>query len=266
MNQTHDIIVPLEDVLAPLAQADMLLWLAGWLRPPRPALEPQPTAEQLKSLLDTAALSAQPQLHDRLLHLLAAAAVTTPAELRFEYHRLFDAGINCPVNESAYIRRDKGAILGDISGFYYAFGFACSPDAAEKPDHLACELEFIARLLILLSQARHADLPEAFELTRQALADFAGDHLSEWLLPFCSRLEATTHLPAHAALASSLAVTWQAIVRYYGFPPCSDAHNASDIPAEPESPYECDMSTVTEPAGRGPVNLSLRGHPLPAPQ
>ena len=50
-----------------------------------------------------------------------------------EHNRLFEGGVTCPPNETAYVRRDKGVILADINGFYRAFGFEPAEDAARNP-------------------------------------------------------------------------------------------------------------------------------------
>ncbi|MCC6682646.1 MAG: molecular chaperone TorD family protein [Phycisphaeraceae bacterium] len=240
-----------------LAQADLLLWAAQWLRLPRED-RPAPLDEtDCTALLDAGGLCPAPLL-TRALHAIEQARQETPiSQWMREYHRLFEAAMACPVNEASYVRRDKGAILGDICGFYNAFGFHPSSDQGDRPDHLACELEFVALLLVMLAQAHERQESESLQVTRQAMEVFAADHLDAWLALFCEYLAATTTLPLYERLADLLHAAWEAIVQTLSLPRA--AQPAADTPlAEPDSPYECGMADVA------PVGLQVHGRPLPA--
>jgi TorA maturation chaperone TorD len=239
-----------------LARADLLLWVAQWLRPPagdRPA--PLDEADRA-ALLAAAGLSHAPQL-TRALHAIEQARRETPIpEWTREHHRLFEAALACPVNEASYVRRDKGAILGDICGFYNAFGFRPASDHGDRPDHLACELEFVALLLVMLAQAHERQASEALDITRQAIEAFAADHLDPWLPLLCEYLSATTALPLYERLAELLYAAWEAIVEALSLPRAAVA--AADTPlAEPDSPYECGL------ADAAPIGVQVHGQPLP---
>ncbi len=105
--------------------------------------------------------------------------------------------------ECAYVRRDRGAILGDIAGFYKAFGVAQS-GLDRRPDQLASELEFLGLLLLLAVRAEHEGNAEATEITSEAADDFWRDHLGEWCALPAARAQI---LPAPAWLRATLEAT-----------------------------------------------------------
>ncbi|MEX1015964.1 MAG: molecular chaperone TorD family protein [Phycisphaeraceae bacterium] len=263
MTHTNATRAPESDVTACLAQADLMLWLAGWLRPSMAQPDGRPTRGELQALIDATGL-AEPHLFEHVATLHESGQATSSADYRHEHHRLFDAGIACPINESAYVRRDKGAIIGDVCGFYRAFGFQPAAESGDKPDHLACELEFVAMLLLLRAHAQQAGVSEQAQLTEQALADFASDHLDAWLLSFCSRLEATTRLPACTALAQALPVIWQAMSSHHGLLR-AEGIDVSEPGVEPESPYSCGMLPASEMVTPATVELRVDGQPQPSP-
>lgn len=176
---------------AMLARADVLLLLAGLLREAGHVTLPT-TTETLQML--RAAGMERDGLPEAVETLVEAARATSVESWRREYHRLFEGAIACPVNEAAYIRRDKGALLADISGFYRAFGLDLASGTGERVDHLRCELEFVAMLLFLMAQARDRGEAEHERVTVDAMRRFAADHLGEWLSSFCAHLRGTTEL------------------------------------------------------------------------
>jgi len=153
-----------------------------------------------------------------------------------EYHRLFEGSVACPINESGFIRRDKGAILSDIAGFYRAFGFNISQKTGEKADHLIGEIEFVVILLIMLAMTSE---PEKTRTTHEALSAFSFDHLGEWLPSFCDCLTQTTVLPIYQHLAQLLQSTWSGIVAINHLP-CRE-RNMEGLPEKDGTPYECGM-------------------------
>jgi TorA maturation chaperone TorD len=199
-----------DPVLAAMAQADVLLLLASLFREPS-----RETAERLRFAAE--------QQDDLLInagsrnrvawcrHLATVARQLEPpglSQVSASHNRLFDGRTYCPINETAYISRDKGAILASIAGFYRAFGFEPKPHAREKADDLVSELEFVAMLLVMMGNALEQDRKEDAETCREALRSFASDHLGEWLVPFCDRLEETADLAFHYSAAQLLSAAW----------------------------------------------------------
>ncbi len=218
-----------------LAQADLVFLLADLLRPPRPAGERWESAGQsLDELMITAGLQ-DPALAAAMEETLRQAAATPPAAWSGEYHRLFEGRLMCPPNESAYIRRDKGAILADICGFYRAFGFDFRPEIAEKPDHIVTELEFCG---ILLAMRAGAASVEQDEVTREALISFAETHLGEWLPWLAARLQLTAQLPVYQQIANALAAVWSALSAAHGLR-AAPSGPMGQPEEEPDEPYDC---------------------------
>ena len=123
--------------VAMLAQADLFLLLAEMLGPPASW-----TAEREVLPGDATALAEQAGLSDvtPLMDAIAEWNSVDPESAATEHCRLFDGPLTSPPNETIYVRRDKGAVLSDIAGFYRAFQFDLSGEFGEKHDHILAEL------------------------------------------------------------------------------------------------------------------------------
>ena len=90
--------------------------------------------------------------------------------------------------------------MSDVAGFYAAFGAEASGPDADRPDPVACELEFLS-FLALRGLAARMDGPEAeAEICQDAEDAFLHDHLGRWLGAFCDRVADTTPSPLYSAL------------------------------------------------------------------
>jgi TorA maturation chaperone TorD len=138
------------------------------------------------------------------------------------------------------VRRDKGAILADIAGFYKAFGFQLAENTSEKVDHLICELEFVVLLLIMLAKAREENLTEGYSVTYDALAAFCHDHLGEWLELFCQQLTQMTVLPVYQQIAKMIQRAWSGVMTVNHLP--IPESSLPEIATEEGTPYECGMA------------------------
>lgn len=224
-----------------LAQADLVLLLAELLAGPVSAL---PTEDELSHLLACARLG-DDALRDAMFDLLKLAGETREDDWRDAQARLFEGATPCPLNETAYIRRDKGVILADINGFYLAFGFELRSGRDDKCDHILAELEFAA---LLLSMSALADDDEHRGITLDALKAFAADHLSEWLALFTSRLQSISLLPLHQSLSRALLLSWNALAARHDFPPSSPPAHFSlpqleEAPASEDALWECNPNS-----------------------
>jgi len=224
-----------------LAQADLLLLAARLCGPPGRwwSAEERPVPSDLEALAAQSGLARQPSGTELLLGAVAAAASAEPTAATAEYHRLFDASQACSPNETAYVRRDKGAILADIAGFYRAFGFAPARESGEKHDHVATELQFAALLLVLLARAEAAGAVDDARVAQEALASFAVDHPGQWLGAFAARLRAVSACEPYPALARLVAATWETVRAANRLPPASGADDGPD--EQPGTPYECGL-------------------------
>lgn len=245
-----------------LAQADLLLLSARLLGPPwkLPGDALDLSAESVEQLAERAGAEHDNPLRLTLQNVVHDAAALDADEWADEHNRLFEGSVICPVNETAYVRRDKGAILADIQGFCGAFGFAIAPDVGEKADHMVGELELVAMLLVMLADARHRADDEAAQVTEQALSAFAADHLGEWLCAFCERLRQAARLPLYRHAADLLEQTWRTVTVRQSLP--APEASAPYPPTDDDgTPYECDMTDASPT-----INVSVRGAPLMRPQ
>lgn len=192
-----------------------------------------PTEDDVRELCSRAAL---PTTAARALR---AAVIVDEAAGAADRARLFDGPTACPPNETAWIRRDKGHLIGDIAGFYRAFGFRVATDAGEKADHIVAEIQFVAILLAMIARAAEAGESEHETVARQALAAFASDHVGAWIEPFCERLAATAEREEHRALALALVGVWSSVVGAAEIA-TADAVPEGPPPGDDGTPYECD--------------------------
>jgi DMSO reductase family type II enzyme chaperone len=118
---------------------------------------------------------------------LALAVEPPPARAALEaaYGRLFGhtARGEAPPYETEYGEDSlfqPQREMSDLGAFYRAFGLRVSPTAHERPDHIACECEF----LLVLARKEARALAAGDEPTSQATGDaarlFLRDHLGRW--------------------------------------------------------------------------------------
>jgi TorA maturation chaperone TorD len=221
-----------------LAQADLLLLIADLFRPPEKIrhflgnLE----ASNLTMLIKATGLAQPTRLSEQLHTAITIAGQANQDEWSGCYRLLFDGSIICPVNEAGYIRRDKGAIIGDVCGFYKAFGWTAVEKTGERPDHLLVELEFAAMLLVMSARAESR---EQAEVAESALASFTRHHLSDWIIVFCNQLKLSTSYPVLVEAANLLELVWPELVKWHRWIVDPSPASTAGICGEPENPYEC---------------------------
>ncbi len=227
------------------AQADLVALTADMLRPPeRGPQKPSWTSltgHEQSELLHATALSElltpnEYTLHHLLDDVIQHARGTSLEEWSDEYWRLFDGATLCPIHQASYIRRDKGAILGDVAGFYRAFGWRYNAASGDRPDHLICQLEFVT---IALAMAAHAPGDDERLVTLEGLSSFARTHVHDWLPSFCCQLCETTRLPLFGAISNWLMRMWQTLswANHWQFEMQSGERARPLI--EQDNPYEC---------------------------
>jgi TorA maturation chaperone TorD len=226
------------DNITLLAQADLLLFIAQMFAPPSAEMQNMLEIEvpDIKELLQKSGISEPNRLEEIFQQIRQQAQTINLDVWAGEYNRLFETNVACPINETGIIRRDKGVILADITGFYNAFGFKLSEEASEKADHLTGELEFVALLLVMLAQTQDE---EALRITHNALSSFSFDHLGDWLPTFCERLTDTTFLPIYQHLAQLLQMAWSEIVAINHLP--MPEREINELAEDDGTPYECSM-------------------------
>lgn len=185
---------------------------------------------------NSAAASARPSPHSALADVHRCAQALELQAWSDEYWRMFDGATACPLNQASYIRRDKGTILGDLSGFYRAFGFRGGTAHGERPDHLLCQLEFLGMLLALASQASDSDQRD---VVMHALSSYAREHMHDWLPSVCWQMCEQAEIEYFAAVAQWLMVLWEALAELHAWPADRLPDQHMQPITDPENPYEC---------------------------
>ena len=83
--------------------------------------------------------------------------------------------------------------MGDLMGFYNAFGLAVNVQKHERPDHVSCECEFLSFLALKEAYALEHEDTAMLEETRKAERLFLHDHLARFLPAFANKLVRATN-------------------------------------------------------------------------
>jgi TorA maturation chaperone TorD len=145
---------------------------------------------------------------------LQAISARTTGELSSAYWRLFGhttRGLVCAF-ETEYGPENnfqQPQQLADLAGYYLAFGLRPRLTVETRPDHIACECEFMD--FLSRKQARFLDRPadgqsleETLTTTDCAVKSFLRDHLGRFGRAFAARLASEDHDGFYAALAGVL--------------------------------------------------------------
>jgi DMSO reductase family type II enzyme chaperone len=197
-----------------LALARSALWeaLALGLRPP--------TDETVARLIAGGAPRALADIagclderDDGLAALVMALAVDpapTLEALELAYGRLFGhtARGAAPPYETEYGEDSLWAPqreMSDLGGFFRAFGLRLDPRAHERPDHVACECEFMLALARREARALAVGDAAMAETSARAARLFLRDHLGRWAPALGTRLAQLDPAHFHGALGRLLA-------------------------------------------------------------
>ena len=115
------------------------------------------------------------------------------SDLQSEHRRVFSNVItlDCPPYETLFGNDHVFAqshVMGDISGFYKAFGVEMSKDIHERLDHLSVEFEFMHFLAYKESYSLCHDGPEKTQIVVDAQKKFVKNHIGRWVPLFCRML------------------------------------------------------------------------------
>lgn len=243
---------PCPETVDLLAQADLLLLLSEMLSPPAAwptAAERSFDTHDIDELAQLSGIGRIPFGTESLRDAATAWARTDRLQAVTEHDRLFDGPMICAPNETIFVRRDKGAVLADIAGFYHAFGFEIAEDFREKHDHILAELQFTALLVVLLARSAEEGQAEPAEVTLDALKNFLQDHLGVWVGAFAERLESASILPLYVAVARALAAAWLALKNQHDVEVPELSYPAA---TNPGTPYECGLCAAAEDDSRAP--------------
>ncbi|HLE99057.1 MAG TPA: molecular chaperone TorD family protein [Gaiellaceae bacterium] len=157
------------------------------------------------------------------------------------YHRLFGGTVLVAPYEGSYeldpIR--QGREMADVAAFYRAFGAEAHGPAAERPDHVGCELEFLAFLELRRLRAIDEDDQDGVELLEGIAASFLCDHPGRWLPTFFAAVhEAAEHAPVYRTLAALGARTVADELERRGLEPTPLPHRHERVAVERDA-FEC---------------------------
>jgi TorA maturation chaperone TorD len=115
------------------------------------------------------------------------------SDLQAEHRRVFSNVItlDCPPYETLFGNDHvfgQAHVMGDIAGFYKAFGVELSKDIHERMDHLSVELEFMHFLAYKESYARCHDGADKTQVVVDAQKKFVKDHIGRWVPLFARML------------------------------------------------------------------------------
>jgi len=159
-----------------------------------------------------------PSLLTNYFPLLSSLSSLSAFEFQAEHRRVFGPIIpqDCPPYESEYGKAHifrQAHDMGDIAGFYRAFGLEVSDEAKERLDHISIELEFMHFLTYKEAHAlKHHGIEKA-EICREAQMKFLKDHLGKWV-PLFTRLLSKKAL---AGFYNDLAKFLEDFISFEGF-------------------------------------------------
>lgn len=188
------------------------------------------------------------ELSGRLEALMARRRSASPDELTRGYAVLFghSAQGTCPLYETEYGECDEGLQqphqLGDLSGFYAAFGLVPSRRIHERMDHVSIECEFLAFLYQKESYALSLDSPERLDVTVDAERKFLRHHLGRWAPAFSRRVLEQAGDGFYGKVASFAVDLLTADCRFHGVGTGPEQLHLRKIPDDPEDTYTCPMS------------------------
>jgi DMSO reductase family type II enzyme chaperone len=179
-----------------LCRATLYSALALGFRPPT-----EETLKRLTSEENQPALTEAAAMLDRdgaaelasAARLLAAAEHSSVNALGGTFHRLFGhtARGGVPPYETEYGTEalfQQPQEMGDLMGFYRAFGLTLNAREHERADHISCECEFASFLALKEAYALEHEENAMLEETRKATRLFLRDHLGRFAPAFSKKL------------------------------------------------------------------------------
>jgi TorA maturation chaperone TorD len=168
-------------------------------------------------------------------------------DLQAEHRRVFSNVItlDCPPYETLFGNDHVFAqshVMGDIAGFYRAFGVELSKDIHERLDHLSVEFEFMHFLAYKESYALCHDGIEKTQIVVDAQKKFVKHHIGRWVPLFCRMLTKKADTGFFRLIADMTADWMEFETAYLGVTP--QPYNETDYrPATFNAPegqtYEC---------------------------
>lgn len=238
-----------------LARADVYRVLAAVFRDPdEPAADDELELRTLRSAAQRLGSSVTPA---------AWAAIRRIArrDARADEHRVIFGHVvahGCPPYETEFGRRHvfgQSQELGDIRGFYEAFGVR-PRTGGERPDHVACELEFLALLALKEAIAVAGADDQRQQLCHDAARHFLQDHPGRWVRALAARIVQRAPASGYAAAAAIAAtLLGEHALELGAIPVLLDPDDLIPIVEEPDGfTFECGVDVAAgdlAPPGSG---------------
>lgn len=135
--------------------------------------------------------------------LVATAESLDHDELAAEYEEVFGGAVRCSPYAGSYDADPfrQARRMADLAGLYRAFGAELGGPAAERADHVGCELEFLAYLGLRHCAAVERGLDEERTIYERAERVLLEEHLGAFLPALAADVRATTRAPFYLAAA-----------------------------------------------------------------
>lgn len=146
-----------------------------------------------------------------------------PDVLESEFVRTFGHTIpkEYPPFESEYTAAQtfqQTVVLGDIAGFYSAFGLRLAAGTGERADALSVELEFLHFLAVQAAHVLAKGTDEQATVVGEATRAFLGEHVAVWAPSFARRLREKGGSPLYGSLATLLEAWLRADLALHAIP------------------------------------------------
>ena len=166
--------------------------------------------------------------------------------LKPEYTELFLTRMFCPPTETIYGKHSFNTpnILGDISGYYKAFGFTLSDKAHVPHDNIAVELEFMSFLELKIAYALEQENVENLDICLTAKKRFLAEHIGRWIWLFGTNLTDRSKEEYFKSLGRLICKFIDAELECYGIK--VDIEGIEQLPQE-SGDIECPQATGEAP-------------------
>lgn len=166
--------------------------------------------------------------------------------LQPDYTEMFLTRMFCPSTETTYGKNsfNQPNILGDISGFYKAFGFVMKDDATYAFDQIFVELEFMSFLELKIAYALDQNLEEEVDICLSAERRFLEQHIGKWTGVFGENLAARANESYYRSLGLLLSKFMGSELKFFGIEVDSRIKELSK--SDYEGPVDCPQNTSSE--------------------
>jgi DMSO reductase family type II enzyme chaperone len=239
-----------------LARAAIYRLLAvAFAYPTRDALD---ALDGAREVAGRAAEVMDPRIGEAIFDLEDRLSGMSQADLEATYQRSFTLSYNedCPLYETAFSARhifQQTQQQADIAGFYRAFGV---DPHAERPDHLALELEFLYLVALKEAWARADREADHIAVCRDAQRSFLREHLSRWAPQIAGRIALAGRGTFYESAARLLRAFLEAEERYMRLGKVEPFSEEPILIADEPGEFTCPMVDTFVPVDIQPLQGS----------